>query len=113
MSAAPHRRPHPEPAVAADRPLDLSTTLVRGEIEEDDSAVATMQAADDIRLERSAAPLKRIDPVVICDARQAVLPTDELPPPSIPLVAYRFGHTYANLHRDVSELRRAAILVIR
>lgn len=57
---------------------------------------------------RSAAPLKRIDPVVICDARQAVLPTDELPPPSIPLVADRFRHTYANPHRYFAELRHTS-----
>jgi len=81
--------------------------LVRGEIDDNNTAAEVTKAPPDIRLERPAIPLKRIDPVVIRDALEAVLATNELPPPSIRLVADRLGQTYANLHHYFPELCRA------
>ena len=51
-------------------------------------------------------PHTRIDPVVIRHALEAVLASDE-PPPSMRLVADRFGQTSANLHLYFPELCRA------
>lgn len=70
--------------------------LVRGEIDEHDSAAAAPKAAADIRLERPPIQHTRIDPVVIRHALEAVLA--DKPPPSIRLVAERLGQTYTNLH---------------
>lgn len=81
--------------------------LVRGEIDENDSAVVTTKAAADIHLERPPIQHTRIDPVTIRHALEAVLATNELPPPSIRLVADRLGQTYANLHHYFPELCRA------
>jgi hypothetical protein len=81
--------------------------LVRGEIDENDSAVAATKAAADIRLERPPIRHTRIDPVAIRHALKAVLASTEVPPPSIRLVADRLGQTYANLHHDFPELCRS------
>ncbi len=67
--------------------------LVRGDIDENDSAAATTKAAADIRLERPPVQHTRIDPVAIRHALEAVLASNELPPPSIRLVADRLGQT--------------------
>jgi hypothetical protein len=81
--------------------------LVRGEIDGNDTDVTPPNAPANIRLERPAIQLERIDPVVIRDALEAVLATNELPPPSIRLVADRLGQTSANLRRYFPELCRA------
>ncbi len=81
--------------------------LVRGEIDEDDSAVATTKAATAIRLERPSIQHARIDSAAIRQALEAVLASDELPPPSIRLVADRLGQTSANLRHYFPELCRA------
>jgi hypothetical protein len=45
--------------------------------------------------------------VAIRHALESVLATDQLPPPSIRLVAERLGQTHANLHHYFPELCRA------
>ena len=77
--------------------------LVRGEIDEDDWAAAATKAAADIRLERPPIQHTPIDPVAIRLALEAVRASNELPPPSIRLVADRLGQTYANLHHYFPE----------
>src|SRR5260370_1290957 len=81
--------------------------LVRGDIDEDNSAVATAKAAAAIRLDRSSIQQTRIDSAAIRQALEAVLASDELPPPSIRLVADRLGQTSANLRHYFPELCRA------
>jgi hypothetical protein len=81
--------------------------LLRGEIDEDDADAAALKAPVDISLERPPTQHTRIDPVVIRHALEAVLASDELPPPSMRLVADRLGQTPANLHHDFPELCRA------
>jgi hypothetical protein len=81
--------------------------LVRGEIDENDTDAAVTKAAPDIRLERPAIQHTRIDPVAIRDALETVLATNELPPPSIHLVADRLGQTSANLRHCFPELCRS------
>jgi hypothetical protein len=80
--------------------------LVRGEIDDNDTAAATTKAAN-IRLERPPVQHTRIEPVAIRHALEAVLASDELPAPSIRLVADRLGQRYANLHHYFPELCRA------
>ena len=65
--------------------------LVRGEIDESDSAVAAPTVPANIRLERPSIQHTRIDSAAIRQALEAVLASDELPPPSIRLVADRLG----------------------
>jgi len=77
--------------------------FVRGEIDENDSAAPTTQAAAAIRLERPSIQHTRIDSAVIRQALQGVLASDELPPPSIRLVADRPGQTSANLRQYLPE----------
>ena len=62
-----------------------------------------VRSAADIRLERPPIQHTRIDPVAIRHALEAVLASNELPPPSIRLVADRLGQTYANLHHYFPE----------
>jgi len=81
--------------------------LVRGEIDESDSAAATTKAVADIRLERPSIQPTRIDSVAIRGALETVLATNELPPPSIHQVADRLGQTSANLRHCYSELCRS------
>jgi hypothetical protein len=81
--------------------------LVRGDIDEHDWAAAATKAAADIRLERPPIQHTRIDPAAIRHALEAVLASNELPPPSIRFVADRLGQTYANLHHDYPELCRS------
>jgi hypothetical protein len=81
--------------------------LGRGEIDESDSAAATTKAAGDIRLERPSIQHPRIDSAAIRQALEAALTSDELPPPSIRLVADRLGQTSANLRHYFPELCRA------
>jgi hypothetical protein len=81
--------------------------LVRGEIDENDMAAEVAKAAPDIRLQRPPIQHARIDPVAIRHALEAVLASDELPPPSIRLVADRLGHTNATLRHDFRELCRS------
>jgi TniQ len=80
--------------------------LVRGEIDESDTDAAAPKVAADIRRERPPIPHTRIGPVVIRQALEAVLSSDE-PPPSMRLVADRLGQTSANLHHYFPELCRA------
>ena len=82
--------------------------LVRGEIDEGDSAVATTKVAADIGLERPSKQHTRIDSAAaIRQALEAVLASEELPPPSIHLVADRLGQTSAKLRHYFPELCRA------
>jgi len=76
--------------------------LVRGEIDENNSAAPATKAAADTRLEHA-----RIDPVAIRHALEAVLASDELPPPSIRLVADRLGQTIVTLRHYFPELCRS------
>jgi hypothetical protein len=80
--------------------------LVRGEIDEHDAAAAVTRAAD-IRLERPPIQHTRIDSAAIRQALEAVLASDELPPPSIRLVANRLGQTNETLRHYFPELCRA------
>jgi hypothetical protein len=81
--------------------------FVRGDIDENDTAAPVTRAAPHVRLEHPATQFTRIDPVAIRHALEAVLVSDELPPPSIRLVADRLGQTYASLHHYFPELCRA------
>jgi len=78
--------------------------LVRGELDGSDSAATTTKAAADIRLERPPLQHTRIDPVVIRHALEAVLASNQPPPPSMRLVADRLGQTRATLHHCFPEL---------
>jgi hypothetical protein len=81
--------------------------LVRGEIDENDTDAAAPKVPDDIRREHPPIHDTRLDPVVIRHALEAVLASDQPPPPSMRLVADRLGQTPANLHHYFPELCRA------
>jgi TniQ len=81
--------------------------LVRGEIHENNSAAPATRAAADTRLNGPSIQHTRIDHGAIRNALEAVLASDELPPPSIRLVADRLGQTPAYLHHYFPELCRA------
>ena len=81
--------------------------LVRGEIDENDTDAAAPKVRADIRRERPPIAHTRIDPVVIRHALEAVLASDELPPPSIRLVADRLGQAIATLRHYFPELCRS------
>ena len=81
--------------------------LVRGEIDENDTDAAARKVPADIPLERPPIQRTRKDPVAIGHALESVLAINELPPPSIRLVADRLGQTPANLHYYFPELCRA------
>ena len=81
--------------------------LLRGEIDENDTNAATPEAPADILLERPPIQHTRIDPVVIRHALEAVLASDQTPPPSMRLVVDRLGQTPATLHHYFPVLCRA------
>jgi len=81
--------------------------LVRGDIDENDTHAAAPNAPAHIRLERPPVQHTRIDPLVIRHALEAVLASDQPPPPPMRLVADRLGQTSANLHLYFPELCRA------
>ena len=81
--------------------------LVRAEIDKDDADQASPNGPADLRPERPPIQHTRIDAVVIRNALEAVLASDEPPPPSMRLVADRLGRTTANLHHYFPELSRA------
>ena len=81
--------------------------LVRGEVDENDSDAAAPNAPADIRLGRPPIQHARIDPAVIRHAPEAVLTSDQPPPPSMRLGADRLGLTPANLYHYFPKLCRA------
>jgi hypothetical protein len=80
--------------------------LVRGEIDESDSAVVIMKAETDTRLERPPIQPTRIDPVVIRHVLEVALADRPLQPSMLP-IADRLGQTCANLHHHFPQLCHA------
>jgi len=81
--------------------------LMRGEIDEHNSAAPATTAAADTRLERPSIQHTRTDPVTIRHALEAGLASDELPVQSIRLVADRRGQTNPTLRHYFPELCRS------